>query len=976
MDAIYRLLGQMVKEKRQGDPLECVKRQETTSDYLTLIMASEFWWRFSCRENAGNLMKSLFTADSVRSLRKAMREWSGAAFGDAEESRVYSDILDQLDRVQHERNIVEHVDSHRFDHSGLQETIERNNQTFRKIQNLSRERGVAFPPVSNEWVSLYPYKEQGNLLWCKCYRLDEDGFGSPDYIWTDCQIPRDTPAFCRGTMCSKETMQLNRLYFYHNPRTLGGVEVVSAYPFVIARMEDEQRLSYIWLYQQVLHWQNGACNGVDLMRKAWGRKDVDYIPEIAIGSEQDARNPYIRPAEPGRPIVNVYPLNLGAFKWIENKKAKDVILRLNDSLRKGVTVTYLYGTGGVGKTAVVQEMLATKQNNDNGRAGSYDYLIFLSAKKVELDSIGVVRNIVYENGHQQYADLPSLKTALRNILQKPGEAAVEDDRELYEGKKILLVLDDFETVEPEESRQEILQYLQEYFLRGEDDERRQVVITCRNTPTEGLAQTVVELRPLWRDEAALFAIKCAENIDGDRHCSYVKNLGEAYRKDEITPIQLGKRKKLAQITSGLPLLIRMVAVACPKANFESIDRFSAATMDYLKKRIYLYLSTKELKQIVALGMRLTEERNQCEQKRLQYVWDYENHSPGTPLDEMMEQLDRYGVFWRDWNGGTFGVVDEMRSSDKTISGESFAQSQLSVRRYLAEHQKEQESIISRDADKLASWLGSYHGYSIPECLLQHLQNTVRTWYTLMNCESRYLNDLNGGGVIWSMGVDEDELPKDMWLLFEQICRHPDPDVTARHSAMQLLIQVCADFKERDRRIQEDIASKLEVFLEDHWEEYNCVAEEIRLHYILYPGSDGFDEQSGDEEDVKRLLAELADYVMDKDEEMLQILYTILLLLAERMDAGYTPDDEMTENLENTLFGLESRWSRSNVIKADVQHLVDQVNRTMEAVIEKTHRIDLQSDMGNHNDSWTRSIESNADTDHPFRFFFGSAQVTE
>lgn len=979
MDAIYLKLNQRLLGLQKND--EYVKAQESIANYLTLIMASEFWWRLRCRNDAEKHMNAIVSANTNTAMRAAMKGVTRLAFDNEAERSTYEQILDQLAAIQYQRNIFTHVDSFRFDTEGLP-AISKIENSLRKIVTLATEKKV-FPALSG-WMPVIPISRGESILKCKAFRLPDDIIGEHSYVWMDFEIPLDTPEFQRNGVRSESEMQLGRLYFLKENNLLGGEDqITSAYPFVKVELKEGSLgwdYSSIWLFQSVLHRQNGACKGVDVLRKAEDvRLEIEYIPEFAIsGCAVD--NIYLKPAQVNYPITNVYAANWKS--WIETNKARGAIKAVKNHLREGAQIVYLYGAGGIGKTAAVQKLLLEYDNPEK----RYDYLVFLSAKKTEWGTSGKAREILYQNGHQSFGDLESLRLALRNIFRERdaqdgqkenhseiGNTQEQTEKPLFEGKSILLVLDDFESVE-ESEQERIYEYLRTEFQSVDRKKLRQVIITCRTNPTEG-HKAMVALGKLNEEEAAFFAIECADGMDSNRRDCYKAALGEAYRNKDVTGQQCQKRRVLVAQTMGLPLLIRQLVLKDPQAVIQEIMGLAPDIVEYLMKDTYKYLNSGDLKRIAVIALFLTEKMDKCSIERLQYVWDRVDNGEEIRVESYLDKMDAYGVLWYDkyaTRNKLFGFAGDMRQwiAKGSEAARNGRQQAAWMRQFIKkgyEQDPEQDANLSPEGEKLAKWLGDYHDCTIPECLLRQLHNTVRCWYESRGRVTRYREECCGSGEILDANYREEELAGDMQLLGSTILRDPKSEAWQKRSVIQLILQVCLDFAD-DKE-----TSALKDWLEDTLGSALALDDMswyIELCRMLLPEHPELIKDEHSQQEIIKSLRRIGrNMTPSEDEENLLILWNTILFFEECAASGICLIPDLIQSFAERSSSLLFMCGRQQLLVEEMKAL----DAHMRLVVDALDGQDPCVPMLRHSlETWDSVISAHSGNRTAPKLFFGSA----
>jgi nucleoside phosphorylase/tetratricopeptide (TPR) repeat protein len=156
--------------------------------------------------------------------------------------------------------------------------------------------------------------------------------------------------------------------------------------------------------------------------------------------------------------VNTEPSNLPhryTNKFIGRKKEiHELLTRISDRYRQHLTV--LKGIGGVGKTSLVLEVAymcweARKDSDRNPEIPYFDAIIFSSSKATDLVGTKLLDRPEKE---PTLADIFRIIAETLNepiITQVPIDQQADQVRKVLEKRKVLLIVDNMETLEPEES---------------------------------------------------------------------------------------------------------------------------------------------------------------------------------------------------------------------------------------------------------------------------------------------------------------------------------------------------------------------------------------------------------------------------------------------------------------------------------------------------------------------------------------------
>ncbi len=227
-------------------------------------------------------------------------------------------------------------------------------------------------------------------------------------------------------------------------------------------------------------------------------------------------------SQPPKPTGNSLPRE-GFFVGREDER-KTIASGLSPELRTWGTL--IYGSGGIGKTA-----LAIKAAHE-APAGLFERKIFISAKVSELTSDG--EESLTDFARPTYlAMLDELgkELGVENLERLAPEKRPDELRRALAGKKALIVFDNLETL-TEEERTRLFQ-----FLARLPDGNKVIVTSCRRKD----ANPIIRLGGLSRDESMVLVEELAK---------YNRLLSRASQQE---------RDDLYSMTHGNPLLIRWIA---------------------------------------------------------------------------------------------------------------------------------------------------------------------------------------------------------------------------------------------------------------------------------------------------------------------------------------------------------------------------------------------------------------------------------
>ena len=955
MDYIYHHLAQR-RRSYEKDQIIYSGIQESMYLYLTRVVTAEIWWRLRILKKREQIEENIYGARDANATLQGLKRVAGTAIINQSQLELYSKLFHILGKFRQERNDGTHHHKYRLTGT-ITVSIEECDALLKMISNEILNN-PAFPAgITPDWKPLIPIGDNNGMLKCLVFDQEEDELlGTIAYCWRERQIPKNTPEFRRNGLTSSTCMKEGRLYYYKEPakNVIGSLSEVScAYPFIQVKVaEDRQSLSSIWIYDGIALRANGSCKGTDILgTDTSGKRDIAYVPELIMG--HSSNNPYLMDVEHDvyknpYPFRNLYKTNYP--QWMENASSAKVIQQIVEHLKDKVPMIYVYGQGGIGKTAAIQRMLETEYYKPFSpyKPPIYSYLIFLSAKEREWNDDKGITNIEYGNGCQTFRDLTTLRTCLRNLFAPDAPGLCQnlyDEKDWYSGKSILLVLDDFESIKDETKREEIRKYLKNVFQASSPKSRkRQVVITCRETPSHGLSANV-PLNPLTEQEAAEFANFCARHMRGGREVCYPRELGDVSNPDDLTVQQHTKRNQLYELTKGYPLVIRALVCTDQKAEIAPNTRTDENLLDYLFSKTYTYLGTEEKKKLSYLASLLTSNAEQNLIERLQFVWNEGEFSQNHDISNMLKDLYAYGVLVPDSSGTNFSFPNQY------------------MRTYIeAGYKKDSQTNITDKCEKLAGWLSREQQLSIPECLLLQLKKTVYIWYDVQQNISHYLDNLHG---VAFTGLDQNHKPgdllKDMILLYRAIAKVQEADPYILRSAVQLIVQVYCDDPSKAEILLDDILYPL-----TESELGTCYAMEVVRYSLL------ISRQRDKAPVINKLIAEtLMNRSWQKRHDYrdrLLVLWNTMLLIEDMTAHGFKPADILTPAWDAAT--LDYTLLFRAVVKEDYEIFVNKLDKTLRLLTFTDQKQRKTMDNLKNRCTEMKRDARNASTANPKSLFFG------
>lgn len=383
------------------------------------------------------------------------------------------------------------------------------------------------------------------------------------------------------------------------PKTIGSFEVGSLY--VSTGLNTYFRLSpfiEITSYGKELYFFNSIDE--KLLGKVKYNRLLDtgiYFKEWAELCELDVTNDGVKVKSHNGTIRNIYENNYRKYIDIGIKgKLKSFLIKNNASVCATV-----WGHGGVGKTATIQSLCEDLANDERK---VFDYIVFLSAKDRRYDYYtGKIEDI-----NDRIATLADLIKGVNKVLFN---IESDDPKQIIQinGKKIFLVVDDFETF-PKEEKDNIEEFISEL-----NTNHHKVIITTR-AANINIGQEF-QTNELTEQETVKFLLEVIKN----------EELGndEAIKRQLESP---EKSHKVFEITSGRPLFIFQFAFVLGQRGLDDALNFKIKEGDtaisFLFGRIYDYLSPKAKDLFVVLSLLVTQDDLSNVIEKAQYILNLEH----------------------------------------------------------------------------------------------------------------------------------------------------------------------------------------------------------------------------------------------------------------------------------------------------------------------------------------------------------------
>ncbi len=383
------------------------------------------------------------------------------------------------------------------------------------------------------------------------------------------------------------------------PKTIGAFELGSLYASI--RLNNYFRLSpfiEITSYGNELYF----FNSID--EKLLGKVKYNrllytgiFFKEWEELCELDVTNDGVKVKSHNGTIRNIYENNYRKYIDIDIKrKLKTFLIKNNASVCATV-----WGHGGVGKTATIQSLCEDLANDERK---VFDYIVFLSAKDRRYDYYtGKIEEI-----NDRIATLSDLIKGVNKVLFN---IESEDPKQINEinGKKMFLVIDDFETFPKEEKDKT------EKFISELNTSHHKVIITTR-AANINIGQEF-QTNELTEQETVKFLLEVFKNEE-------LGNDEVIKRQIEIPEIS----QKVFEITSGRPLFIFQFAIVVGQRGLEDALKFNIKEGDtaisFLFGKIYEYLSPKAKDLFVVLSLLVTQDDLSNVIEKAKYILNLEH----------------------------------------------------------------------------------------------------------------------------------------------------------------------------------------------------------------------------------------------------------------------------------------------------------------------------------------------------------------
>lgn len=355
-----------------------------------------------------------------------------------------------------------------------------------------------------------------------------------------------------------QSFQLGSLYAYSDKY---GYNRIS--PFVHIENEND-----FYMFCAIEEKLTGRVKFNKLIRTGKLTKEFLEFATINISSDRNKRR------TPNGTVINQYDKN---YKKYIDVGYTDKIIHFVTRNASSVFAT-LWGHGGIGKTASIQNACEILANQENKK---FDYIIFLSAKD---------RYYNYYKGEIQ--KIKGNITSLYQIVEYLNlllfdDKKFDEDRIVNFESKLLLIIDDFETFSKEE-KVKIIDFIKKLNINF-----HKVILTTRSATL--ITGEEIETNELDEHQTIKFLTE-----------AIVNEIPTFNVKPEIKNFTKNS-KAIHQVTSGRPLFILQFAILLVQkgslAETLSVDiKTTEEAKNFLYDRIYDYLSIGAKNMFLAISL--------------------------------------------------------------------------------------------------------------------------------------------------------------------------------------------------------------------------------------------------------------------------------------------------------------------------------------------------------------------------------------
>jgi hypothetical protein len=351
--------------------------------------------------------------------------------------------------------------------------------------------------------------------------------------------------------------------------------------------------------------------------------------------ELDIENDGLKIKSHNGTIRNVYENNYSKYIDIGIKsKLKNFLLK-----NKSSVCATVWGHGGVGKTATIQSLCEDLANDEKK---TFDYIIFISAKDRKYDYY-TGRILEINDPISTYLELvKAVNKVLFNNQNSDPEQIIE-----LNGKKIFLVIDDFETF-PKEEKDKI-----EIFISLLNTNHHKVIITTR-AANINIGQEF-QTNELTEEDSIKFLFEVIKNQELGNYDVVARQLGDYQKSNTIY-----------QITGGRPLFIFQFAFVLGQRGLDEALSYKIkegeTAINFLYGRIYDILSPRAKDLFVVLSLLVNQNDLSNVIEKAQYVLNLEHESDqfNTSVNELVKlkilKLDEERKFFEIYSKEIFQIM--------------------------------------------------------------------------------------------------------------------------------------------------------------------------------------------------------------------------------------------------------------------------------------------------------------------------------
>ncbi|WP_199118910.1 S1 RNA-binding domain-containing protein [Pedobacter sp. ASV28] len=285
-------------------------------------------------------------------------------------------------------------------------------------------------------------------------------------------------------------------------------------------------------------------------------------------------------------IVNIFTPNYNQHTYIELGENKNKVYEfLTGTPSKSSVCANLWGHGGVGKTATIQNIIEELKNSDTKH---FNFIIFLTNKdrfynvyKDKIETIG---------DDERIKSFEELVKEINIVLNDNDSAEFNENKIIdFDYGKMLIIIDDFETFGSEDKLKI------NDFINNLDPHHHKVIITTRSTVRVGGAD--ISFNELNEQETVNFLKKifASSSTPSNKITEIEKELNDPELKRKLKIITLGRPLRILQfefIFNSFGTIHKTIEHFIKSPSDELNDFFYGRFYDYLNKdaqEVYLVM---------------------------------------------------------------------------------------------------------------------------------------------------------------------------------------------------------------------------------------------------------------------------------------------------------------------------------------------------------------------------------------------------